>query len=94
MDVAVEISLYPLQQDYLPVIRSFIARLQAQQQLRVETSSMSTQIVGEYGLVMQLLSEGLAEALGAAARSVVILKLVGPLEASSGAGVRPAAPAN
>jgi len=79
MDVAVEISLYPLQQDYLPVIRSFIARLNAQQRLRVETSSLSTQIVGEYGLVMQLLSEGLREALGAAARSVVILKLVGPL---------------
>ena len=79
MDVAVEISLYPLQQDYLPVIRSFIARLNAQQQLRVETSSLSTQIIGEYGLVMQLLSEGLREALGAAARSVVILKLVGPL---------------
>lgn len=79
MDVAVEISLYPLQQDYLPVIRSFIARLNAQQQLRVETSSLSTQIVGEYDLVMQLLSEGLREALGAAARSVVILKLVGPL---------------
>jgi uncharacterized protein YqgV (UPF0045/DUF77 family) len=94
MDVAVEISLYPLQQDHLPAIRRFISRLNAQQQLRVETTSMSTQVVGEYGLVMQLLCEGLREALGAAARSVVILKLVGPLGDTPGTGVRPTAPAN
>ncbi|HTT06804.1 MAG TPA: hypothetical protein VMF64_16110 [Steroidobacteraceae bacterium] len=94
MDVAVELSFYPLQQDYLPAIRRLIDRLQAQRQLRVESTSMSTQIVGDYGLIMQLLCEELREALGTAARSVVILKLVGPLEGTSGTGVRPAAPAN
>jgi uncharacterized protein YqgV (UPF0045/DUF77 family) len=94
MDVAVEISLYPLQQDYLPAIRAFVLRLGTQPGVRVETTSMSTQIVGEYELVMQLLSRELRAALGGAARNVVVLKLVGPLEDSPGAGVRPAATAN
>jgi len=94
MDVAVEISFYPLRQDYLPAIRRFIGRLQATAQLRVESTSLSTQIVGEYDLVMQLLTRELREALGAAARSVAILKVMGPLEECAGAGVRPAAPAN
>jgi uncharacterized protein YqgV (UPF0045/DUF77 family) len=81
MDVALELSLYPLRQDYLPAIRAFIQRLGAQQQLRVETTSMSTQIVGEYGLVMQLLSQELREVLAGPSRTVVIMKLVGPLDA-------------
>jgi len=94
MDVAVEISLYPLQQDYLPAIRAFIRRLGAEPGVRVETTSLSTQIVGDYELIMQLLSRELRTALAGAARSVVVLKLIGPLEDSRGAGVRPAAPAN
>jgi uncharacterized protein YqgV (UPF0045/DUF77 family) len=95
MDVAVEISLYPLRPDYLPVIRAFIERLRASPRLRVESTSMSTQIVGEYGFVMQLLSQELHAALAGSARTVVIIKLVGPLDAAApGAGVRPAAPAN
>lgn len=94
MDVAVEISLYPLQQEYLPAIRAFIRRLGAQQQLRVESNSMSTQIVGDYELVMQLLTRELRAALAGAPRSVVVMKLMGPLEDSRGAGAGPTAPAN
>jgi uncharacterized protein YqgV (UPF0045/DUF77 family) len=94
MDIALEISLYPLQEDYLPAIRAFIARLRAQPGVRVESSSMSTHIVGDYERVMQLLTQELREALGDAARSVVILKLIGPLETVGGAGAAPTAPAN
>ena len=80
MNVALEISLYPLQQDYLPSIRAFIHRLSAEPRLRVETTSMSTQIVGEYELVMQLLSRELREALSRVPRTAVMMKLVGPLD--------------
>ena len=48
MDIGVEISLYPLQQDYRAPIRALLERLAAQQQVRVVTSSLSTQIFGEY----------------------------------------------
>jgi uncharacterized protein YqgV (UPF0045/DUF77 family) len=94
MDVAVEISLYPLQQDYLPAIRAFMARLRCEPELRVESTSMSTHIVGDYERVMQLLSRELRGALRGADRSVVIVKLIGPLEAGGGAGAAPTAPAN
>jgi hypothetical protein len=55
---------------------------------------MSTHIVGDYERVMQLLTRELRGALGGAARSVVIVKLIGPLQAAGGAGAAPAAPAN
>jgi uncharacterized protein YqgV (UPF0045/DUF77 family) len=80
MDVGVEISLYPLRDDPLPEIRAFIQRLQADPRLRVETTSLSTQLVGDYALVMQLLSRELAVALAAGSRTVVVMKLVGPLQ--------------
>jgi len=94
MDVAVEISLYPLQQDYLPAIRAFIRRLGAEPQLRVESTSMSTQIVGNYELIMPLLTRELRTALAGIPRSVVVMKLMGPLQDSRGAGAGPTAPAN
>jgi hypothetical protein len=90
MDVGVEISLYPLQQEYLAPIRAFIERLHQAAGVRVVTTSLSTQLFGDYAVVMSLLTRELPTALsgqgesGAAPR-VVLLKLVGPLaEAPAG----------
>ncbi|HLK71478.1 MAG TPA: hypothetical protein VKT19_05950 [Steroidobacteraceae bacterium] len=94
MEVAIELSFFPLQEDYLAAIRNFIGRLRALPQLRVETTSLSTQIVGEYDLVMPLLTQELRAVLSGPARAVVIMKLLGPLQSVGGAGVAPAAPAN
>lgn len=80
MDVGIELSFYPLQAEFLAPIRALIERLSAERRVRVITNSMSTQLYGEYGEVMQILTRELREALGEAGRSVVVLKLVGPLE--------------
>ncbi|MGH8144564.1 MAG: hypothetical protein ACREU2_18895 [Steroidobacteraceae bacterium] len=80
MDIGVEISLYPLTEQYLGPIREIIGRLNADPRLRVVTSSLSTQIFGEYGLVMQTLERELREALTGGPRTVVFAKIVGPLE--------------
>lgn len=79
MDIGVEISLYPLQQDYRAPIRALLERLAAQQQVRVVTSSLSTQIFGEYEIVMRLLSHELRAALAGPHQAVILMKLVGPL---------------
>ena len=39
MKLAVEISLYPLDQEYIPVIKDFIARLNNDNELEVSTSA-------------------------------------------------------
>ena len=83
MDIGVEISLYPLQADFVPVIHEFLERVNRAGQLRVVTSSMSTQIFGSFDAVMQLLREELRttfETLGVANdKAVFVLKVLGPL---------------
>jgi len=83
MDIGVEISLYPLTEQYLEPIRALIGRLNAEPRLRVVTNSLSTQVFGEYDLVMQTFERELRAALAAALagghRMVWFAKFVGPL---------------
>ena len=46
MDIGVEISLYPLNDDYIPPIQGFIERLNADGRFKVITNHMSTQVFG------------------------------------------------
>ena len=79
MDIGVEISLYPLHQDYLPPIRDFIGRLNADARLRVVTNSMSTQVFGDYDAVMHTLVRELRSTLEANDKAVFVMKVLGPL---------------
>lgn len=53
--VAVDISLYPLDSDFIPPIKDVIERLNAYPDLTVSTNPMSTQLRGEFGVVMDAL---------------------------------------
>lgn len=57
MQVMVELSLYPLVNEYIPPIQSFIDRLNAYTELNVTTCSTSTQVTGEYTDVMPILGK-------------------------------------
>ncbi len=56
MKVAVDISLYPFKEEFVPPIKDVIARLAAADNIRVETNRLSTQIWGEYDDVMDVLN--------------------------------------
>jgi hypothetical protein len=82
--ISVEISLYPLQDNYRPLVRGFIedlsARLatlpettQAQTQLRV--NGMSSQLFGEWQVLMPILEKSLEQTLPKGKMSVVIKML-------------------
>ena len=83
MDVGVEISLYPLQQQYIGPIKDFIARINAEGDLRIITNSMSTQIFGDYDTVMQRLVREVGTSFESLqrdqARAVFVLKILGPM---------------
>ena len=51
----VELSLYPLVNEFIPPIKAFIERLNSHQALTVTTCSTSTQVTGDYQTVMQIL---------------------------------------
>lgn len=79
MDVAVEISLYPLRDRYREPIRELIERLEADARLRVITGSLSTQIAGEYEVVMERLSRELQRMFEQHGPCACVLKMLGPL---------------
>jgi uncharacterized protein YqgV (UPF0045/DUF77 family) len=57
MQVMVELSLYPLVNDYIAPIQTFIDRLNSYNDISVTTCSTSTQVTGDYGEVMKILGE-------------------------------------
>lgn len=56
MRVAVDISLYPLDENFIPPIKDVIERLSAYPAITVERNSMSTQLRGEFDDVMAALT--------------------------------------
>ena len=57
MQVAVDISLYPLDADFIPPIKDVIERLNRYDDIDVVTNPMSTQLRGEYDAVMSALQQ-------------------------------------
>jgi uncharacterized protein YqgV (UPF0045/DUF77 family) len=82
MEIAVEISLYPLDADYIPPIQGFIDRLQDIPGLKVVTNSMSTQIFGSYEDVMAALARELRCTFATVDKAVFVMKVLGPLGAA------------
>ena len=82
MDIAVELSLYPLEQDRVPKIKDFIDRLNAVSGVRVITNSLSTQVIGPFDLVFAALTREIRTTFGQVDKSVVVMKVIGPLTAS------------
>jgi uncharacterized protein YqgV (UPF0045/DUF77 family) len=76
MKVAVDISLYPLQEDLIPPIVSVIERLKSHDNLYVDTNSMSTQIRGEYDDVMAVLAGELKATFEQLPKAVFVIKIL------------------
>ncbi len=83
MEIGVEISLYPLAERFAPVIHDFIARLTAAGDLKVVSSSLSTQVFGEYERVFEALRRELRTTLESqgsqGGKAAFVLKVLGPL---------------
>lgn len=76
MKVAVDISLYPLDADFVPPIRDVIGRLNRHSQLEVVTNPMSTQIRGEYDDVMAALKEEMKTTFESLPKAVFAVKIL------------------
>jgi len=82
MDIAVELSLYPLNADYIPPIKDFIDRLNAHSQVKVVTNSLSTQVFGPYEVVFAALTRELKVTFESNDKAVFVMKVLGPLTAT------------
>lgn len=76
MEIAVEISMYPLSESYLAPIQGFIDSLRANPRLHVVTNTMSTQVLGEYDVVWDALREAMRGSLASGPRAVFVTKFL------------------
>lgn len=76
MRVAVDISLYPLSDDFIPPIKDVIERLNANSSVKVVTNSMSTQIRGDYDVVMAALNQEIKKTFDQCPKAVFAIKIL------------------
>ena len=77
MMLTVELSMYPLQADYRPLISDFIDRLNSEYPgLRINTTITATTVVGEYDAVMEMLRNMLRWSNARHGRAVFVAKFI------------------
>ena len=75
MNISVELTLTPLQDDFEPAIIDFIKALRASG-LKVMENPLSSQVYGDYDAVMAVLQKEMKTALSAIDRGLLYLKIV------------------
>jgi uncharacterized protein YqgV (UPF0045/DUF77 family) len=75
MNISIDISMYPLREDFEKTIIAFIETLRASE-FRVEENGLSTQIFGSYFEVMDFLKENIHRSLLDQENCVFVMKIV------------------
>ena len=76
MRITAEISLYPLREEFLSPIQSFIRDLQEFSALELTVNQMSTQLVGELHDVSQALEKALEMSFRTGGSQVLVAKFL------------------
>jgi len=76
MKLSVEISMYPLDGNYEEHILSFIKRIKSYPNISSKTNSMSTQIFGEYDVVMSFLQKEMKPVFVDKIKTVMVMKFI------------------
>ena len=75
MDISVELTLTPIQDDYESVIIHFIKQMRASG-LTVKENPLSTQVYGDYDQVMKVLNTEIKDAFKMMERGLLYMKIV------------------
>jgi uncharacterized protein YqgV (UPF0045/DUF77 family) len=81
----VDVSLYPLADEFIPAIDDFIARLNARPELDVHTNPVSTRIGGEFEAVWDALKAEIRATFEREGKAVFVLKVLNAGGADAGA---------
>lgn len=76
MKTTIEISMYPLNANYIPIISEFIERLNKYQNVKIKTNATSTQITGEYDEVMDLLKNEIKLSFKKHGKAIMVMKVL------------------
>ncbi|MDJ0711846.1 MAG: YkoF family thiamine/hydroxymethylpyrimidine-binding protein [Woeseiaceae bacterium] len=75
MKVAVDISLYPLDAEFIPPVKDVIDRLNEHAELEIWTNAMSTQVVGDFDIVMDALKQEIGATFERIPKGVFVIKM-------------------
>lgn len=76
MQLTADLSLYPIQDEYIPVIQAFIDAVKRHDDLKVACNAMSTQIAGEHDRVFEVVSRELAASYERFGAQVLVVKFI------------------
>tara|TARA_Y100001968_G_C18924656_1_gene511415 strand:- start:119 stop:373 length:255 start_codon:yes stop_codon:yes gene_type:complete len=76
MHVSIDISLYPLNEKFIPLIDNFISDLKRYRNIEVRINTMSTQIFGDFDDLMSILKIEIEKTFKKELNSVFNLKIV------------------
>ncbi|MEN8137133.1 MAG: YkoF family thiamine/hydroxymethylpyrimidine-binding protein [Bacteroidota bacterium] len=77
MQVSVDISLYPLKEEFKKPIKAFIEKVNSQHRFKVKRNNMSTSVFGDYKEVMNWITDNMEDVLLDDENAVFVLKVVG-----------------
>jgi len=76
LPVSIEISYYPLEEGFKPIIDRFIANLEGHYGIKVVVNTMSTQVFGAYDIAMNAVSDAMKKSMSEGQKSVFSLKVI------------------
>ena len=74
MKISVELSLYPLADEFLPIIQDIVERLNRSTTVGCYTNTMSTQLFGEFDDVMKVVTEIIGYSFNTYGKQVFVAK--------------------
>lgn len=76
MNISIEISMYPLQEDFEPSIDRFLSELHKSENLKVATNNMSTQVFGDINMVFPTIQRLIHDAYRQGGQCPFVLKVL------------------
>lgn len=76
MEVTVELSMYPLREDYEDQILHFISKLENNPNFTLRVNALSTQIQGDQKVVMDAVNSAIAEVYQNGIRATFVMKIL------------------
>jgi uncharacterized protein YqgV (UPF0045/DUF77 family) len=76
MRITAELSLYPLREDFIPPIQTFIRSLEVGGRIEVRSNQLSTQLRGELDDVMTALRDALDASFAAGGAQALVAKFL------------------
>jgi len=77
MEISVDISMYPLQREFEAPILAFIDKLEREKSIEVVRNELSTQVHGEYKVIMALLEKEMFSVFQEIPDSIFVMKFIG-----------------